>query len=85
MRDLIPAQRYLTELAELEASHGDLSEPIMAIEWALMNDAEIGTPTPQAGVFAIATAEVTPSPVALVFYYSFTARRVRLESVTLAT
>jgi len=33
----------------------------------------------------LATSEVSPSPVALVFYYSFDARRVYLESVVRTT
>jgi len=85
VRDILPTQRYVAELADLEAVHGDLSEAVIAVEWALMRDAGIGTPTPRAGVYAISTAEVAGSPVPLVFYYSYTARRVRLESVILAS
>ncbi len=85
MRDVIPTQRYQAELAAIEAEHGDLSAPIIAVEWALMNEAGIGTPTEQAGVFVISTSEVATSPVALVFYFSFDARRVYLESVRVTT
>jgi len=85
VREILPTQRYVAELEAIEAEYGDLSAAIIAVEWALMNDAEIGTATPQAGVLVLATSEVSPSPVALVFYYSFDARRVYLESVVRTT
>jgi len=81
VRDVLPTQRYLAELAHLESEHGDLTAAVIAVEWALMNDASIGTPTGQAGVFALATAEVSSSPMPLVFYYSFDEQRVYLETV----